>query len=79
MYRDRGFSIVELLVTLGVATILVSVAVPSFRTISMHSKQAGTVKELVAGMHLARNTAITLNARVGICASSNGVSCEIVD
>ncbi len=79
MYRDRGFTIVELLVTLGVATILVSVAVPSFRTISMNSKQAGTVNELVAGMHLARNTAITLNARVGICASSNGVSCEVVD
>jgi type IV fimbrial biogenesis protein FimT len=79
MFRERGFSIVELMVTVGVATILVSVAVPSFRTISMNSKQAGTVNELVAGMHLARNTAITLNARVGMCTSSNGVRCENVD
>jgi len=79
MFRERGVSLVELLVTLGVATILMSVAVPSFRTISMNSKQAGTINELVAGIHLARNTAITLNARVGICASSNGVSCEVVE
>ena len=79
MFREKGFSLVELLVSLGVATILVSVAVPSFRTISMNSKRAGTVNELVAGVHLARNTAITLNARVAICTSSNGQSCEVVD
>jgi type IV fimbrial biogenesis protein FimT len=78
MFRERGVSLVELLITLGVATILMSVAVPSFKTISMNSKQVGTVNELVAGMHLARNTAITLNARVGICASSNGASCQVV-
>ena len=78
MFREKGLSLVELLVTLGVATILMSVAVPSFRTISMNSKQSGTINELVGGMHLARNTAITLNARVGICASSNGQSCQVV-
>lgn len=78
MFRDKGFSIVELLMTMGIATILASVAVPSFRTIAMNSKQAGTVNELVAGLHLARNTAITLNARVSICASGNGVSCQVV-
>lgn len=79
MFRERGVSLVELLIALGVATILLSVAVPSFRTISMNSKRAGTVNELVAGLHLARNTAITLNARVGICTSSNGASCGTVD
>ncbi len=78
MFREKGLSIVELMITLGVATILMSVAVPSFRTISMNSKQASTVNELVAGMHLARNTAITLNARVGVCASGNGQSCQVV-
>ena len=78
MFRERGLSLVELMITLGVATILMSIAVPSFWTISMNSKQAGTVNELVAGIHLARNTAITLNARVGVCASSNGQSCQVV-
>ena len=78
MFRERGFSLVELLTTIGIATILLSIAMPSYRTITMNSRQAGTVNELVAGMHLARNMAITLNARVTVCASSNGISCQSV-
>lgn len=78
MYRERGFTLVELLIGIGLLTILMSVAVPSFLNVSMNSKQTGTVNELVAGMHLARNTAITLNARVAMCTSSNGLSCEVV-
>lgn len=78
MFREKGFSLVELLITLGLATILLSIAAPSFQTISMNSRQTSMVNELVAGIHLARNTAITLNARVAICASSNGQSCEVV-
>jgi len=76
--RVRGFSLVELLVTLGIATILMSIAVPTYRTISMNAKQTGAVNELVSGMHLARNTAITLNTRAAVCATSNGATCEVI-
>jgi type IV fimbrial biogenesis protein FimT len=44
----------------------------------MNSRQTGTTNELISTMHLARNTAITTNTRVTLCASSNGNTCESV-
>jgi len=64
--------------TIGVGAILVSLAVPGMRALTLNSAHRNSVNELVAGMHLARNTAITTNTRVTLCASSNGSNCEAV-
>lgn len=68
----------ELMVVLAIAAILMSLAAPALQTFSNNARQTGAINDFVSSMHLARNTAITTNARVTICASSNGANCETV-
>ncbi|MDQ0570456.1 type IV fimbrial biogenesis protein FimT [Variovorax paradoxus] len=73
--RARGFTLVELMVTIVVLVVLVSVAVPSFDNIRLSSRLTSYSTDLVAGSQLARSEAIKRNAAVTLCASSNGTAC----
>lgn len=79
MKREKGFTLIELMTTIGIAALLVTMAVPGMKTVAMNSKQRSGINELISAMHLARNTAITTNSRVTLCPSSNGSSCETVE
>lgn len=76
--RQKGYSLIELMTTIAVASILITVALPGMQNFRMNSRMTGAINELVSTIHLARNTAITTNARVTVCASSNGDTCESV-
>lgn len=78
MTRQKGFTLIELMTTLAVATILLSIAVPNMQEFKRNSRQTGGINQLLSGMRIARNTAITTNSRVTVCASSNGSACEAV-
>ncbi|MDH4253377.1 MAG: GspH/FimT family pseudopilin [Gammaproteobacteria bacterium] len=75
--RRAGFTLIELITTIAVASILLSLAIPGVRNFTMNARQAGSVNEFVSAIHLARNTAITTNSRVTVCASSGGANCEV--
>jgi len=74
--KRAGFTLIELITTIAVASILLSLAVPGVRNFTMNARQAGSINEFVSAMHLARNTAITTNSRVTVCASAGGDNCE---
>lgn len=76
MKRENGFTLMELMTALAISGILMSMAVPGLQSFSQNSKQTGAINDFVSSMHLARNTAITSNARVTICASAHGKTCE---
>lgn len=76
--RQKGFTLLELLTTLAVSALMLSMAVPSVQAFSNNSRQTSATNEFVSSMHLARSTAITSNARVTMCASSTGTSCATV-
>lgn len=78
MFRQKGFTLIELLTTLGIAAILLSVAVPGMQRFKMNSRQTNSINAMVSSMRIARNTAITDNSRVTVCASRNGSSCQAV-
>jgi type IV fimbrial biogenesis protein FimT len=71
----RGFTLVELLVSITILGILVALAAPSFRDAALGSKLAGISANLVASTQLARSEAIKRNQTVSMCASSNGTTC----
>lgn len=78
MYKERGFTLVELMTMLGVSAILLTAAAPALQQFTINSRQTGAVNDFISSLHIARNTAIATNARVTMCASSGGQNCEAV-
>lgn len=73
--RSRGFTLIELMVTLAVAAILLTIGVPSFRDLMIKSRLSGQVQEFYGTLNFARSEAIKRGFSVSICKSSNGTSC----
>lgn len=78
MRKENGFTLIELMTALGIAAILISVAIPSLRSFTTNSTQTSAINDFVSSMHIARNTAITTNTRVTVCASAAGANCQSV-
>lgn len=74
--RPRGFTLIELMVTLAVLGVMMAIAIPSFRYVQNSSRLSAAANELVATLQLARMEAIRSNARVVVCASSAGTACD---
>lgn len=66
----RGFTIVELMVTLAVATILIAIAVPSFRSITLSNRLTTTANDMVDAINTARLEAIKRNGDAQVCSNS---------
>lgn len=74
-YSCRGFTLIELVVTLSVAAILVSIAVPNLRTAIQNGRITTQVNDLIADLSYARSEAIKRRENVVTCQSTNGTSC----
>lgn len=75
---SRGFTLIELMIALGLSALLLSMAIPALDQFTTSAKQTGAINDFVSSMHIARSSAITTNFRSTVCASSNGTNCEAV-
>jgi len=71
----KGFTLIELMVTLAVAAILLTMGVPSFRATVENNRLTAAANELVGALNLARSEAIKRGVRVTVCKSSDGATC----
>ncbi|MEO7071778.1 MAG: GspH/FimT family pseudopilin [Rhodanobacter sp.] len=74
--RQRGFTLLELLITVSVIAILMAIAVPSFRDVIRRNQVSSASNELLAGLSYARTEAITRGQLVSICPSADGAACS---
>lgn len=72
MHRERGFTLLELMITLVVAAIILGLAVPSFqRTIANNAVKAAT-QDLVATLQAARAQSMSSRTSVTVEPESGG-------
>lgn len=70
MSTQRGFSLVELVVTLAIALTLMAIAIPNFTQFIQNNQVIASSNNFIAAIHLTRTEAIKRNGRVTMCRSS---------
>ncbi len=77
-HHDRGFTVVELMVTLAVVGILAALAVPTMRSVIENSHIRATSQSLQNGLAMARAEAVRLNTQVEFVLTGAGWSIQRV-
>lgn len=75
MRRNRGFTLWELVCTLGVAAILVTAAAPTFRSWLLDARLTADVNALVLAVQLARSEAAKRGQSVIVCRTIDRLLC----
>jgi type IV fimbrial biogenesis protein FimT len=75
--RQTGFTLVELMITLAVIAITLSMGVPSFQEMAQGNRMTSQLNELVTDLNLARSEAIKRGRTVTFCKrNSGGTACD---
>lgn len=69
--KQAGTTLPELLVSLGISAILLTLAVPGYASLMNSHRLAVVCNELVLSLQLARSEAVKRGRRVTVCKSSN--------
>lgn len=72
-------TLIELMITLAVLAIGLTLAYPSFTSVLRSNRVATHTNTLIASLNLARTEAVKSNRGAGVCPSANGTSCNGVD
>ncbi|MFT4198743.1 MAG: GspH/FimT family pseudopilin [Pseudoxanthomonas sp.] len=65
--RDRGFTLVELMAVVGVATLGIAIGLPSFASLLRRERDTLVANQLASYMASARSTAVTYRKRTAVC------------
>ena len=72
----RGFTLMELLVAMGVMGVLLGIGVPSFHSLQRSMAAASAFHLFTTSLATARGTAITRGVPVSLCPSVDGERCQ---
>jgi type IV fimbrial biogenesis protein FimT len=73
---QSGLTLLELLITITIASILAAIAGPSFSALLKNNRLSADSNDLLADLALARSEAAKRGVRVTLCASNTGTSCS---
>lgn len=74
---NQGFTLIELMATLAVAAITLTLGIPSFNEAIKGNYMTSKVNELVTDINLTRSEAVKRATNVAICSRDNDSSCRV--
>src|SRR5210317_1924062 len=74
--RDYGFSLLELLMTMAVAALILTLGLPSFAALKARNAQRVELNALFHAVHLARKASIMRKQVVSLCPTADGTTCS---
>ena len=74
MTRNKGFTLVELIVTIAVAAILLGVAMPAFQSTARNNAVRSTTNDLISTINLARQQSMSMRTEVEVSPAGGGWS-----
>ena len=74
MQKQRGFTLIELMVTVALAAVLLAVGMPSMRSFIQNGRITAVTNELVAALMVARSEAIRQNSTACVCPTTTAAN-----
>lgn len=72
---SKGFTLVELMVTVAIAAIVLGIAIPSFNSLMLNNRSVALGEDFAMALNFTRAEAVKRKERVSLCASDDGISC----
>lgn len=73
--KHTGFTLIELVMSIAIVGILLTVGIPSFRALITNNRITTQTNDFISDLAHARAEAVRRNSRVTICRSNTGTSC----
>lgn len=71
-----GVTLIEAVITLSIAAILMTVAVPSFQDLMRNNRATALANEFLVTLNLARSEAVKRGTRISVCSSTDSATCR---
>ena len=73
--RSRGYTLLELLVTVTLVALLLGLGVPGLRELALDARRTADVNAFVSAIHLARSESSKRAQPVVLCHTADGIVC----
>ncbi len=75
MNRYRGFTLIELIITVAIVAIVLAVGIPSFQEMMRNNRAATYTNEFMSALNFARSEAVKRGWSVTLCPSADSATC----
>lgn len=76
VHKQRGFNIIELMLTLAIVAVLLAIAVPGFRLITQNSQQRNAIADINNMLARVRTEVAARHRGVTVCVSDDQATCS---
>ncbi|WP_067514446.1 GspH/FimT family pseudopilin [Endozoicomonas ascidiicola] len=76
-HDQKGFTLLELMVTIAILGILSAIAYPSFESSIQDSRLSSQTNRILAALQFARSQASANGIAITVCSSADGIDCDV--